>query len=219
MAEYRSIHSGSNIDTAVSSVLNHTCGIQGVKVLGTELSKDANNKVDVSWSSLVTEGDWTPSIVAKGEGGNDVSSTTNYDYRWGCYIKLGGLCYIAFRLKGRITNLDTSVASYLKIAGLPFVSRVVGSLADSQEFAINIAELSVENRALDFGFRCDVSGSVDSIESLIVNQHGMTTCKVDSGSSYITFEKSNGMSAVAMSITNNSYVWISASGWYPIATS
>ena len=44
MAEYNSIHSGSNIDTAVSSVLNHTCGIQGVKVLGTELSKDSNNK-------------------------------------------------------------------------------------------------------------------------------------------------------------------------------
>lgn len=208
MAEYRSIHSGSNIDTAVSSVLNHTCGIQGVKVLGTELSKDANNKVDVSWNSLVTEGDWTPSIVAKGEGGNDVSSTTNYDYRWGCYIKLGGLCYIAFRLKGRITSLDTSVVSYLKIAGLPFVPRVVGSLADSQEFAINIAELSVENRALDFGFHNDDG-----------YQNGMTTCKVDSGSSYITFEKSNGMSAVAMSITNNSYVWISASGWYPIATS
>lgn len=207
MAEYRSIHSGSNIDTAVSSVLNHTCGIQGVKVLGTELSKDANNKVDVSWNSLVTEGDWTPSIVAKGEGGNDVSSTTNYDYRWGCYIKLGGLCYIAFRLKGRITSLDTSVVSYLKIAGLPFVPRVVGSLADSQEFAINIAELSVENRALDFGFQNTNDGY----------QNGMTTCKVDSGSSYITFEKSNGMSAVAMSITNNSYVWISASGWYPIA--
>lgn len=209
MAEYRSIHSGSNIDTAVSSVLNHTCGIQGVKVFGTELSKDLNNKVDVSWSSLVTEGDWTPSIVAKGEGGNDVSSTTNYDYRWGCYIKLGGLCYIAFRLKGRITSLDTSVTSYLKIAGLPFVPRVVGSLADSQEFAINIAELSVENRALDFGFQNTNDGY----------QNGMTTCKVDSGSSYITFEKSNGMSAVAMSITNNSYVWISASGWYPIATS
>lgn len=207
MAEYRSIHSGSNIDTAVSSVLNHTCGIQGVKVLGTELSKDANNKVDVSWNSLVTEGDWTPSIVAKGEGGNDVSSTTNYDYRWGCYIKLGGLCYIAFRLKGRITSLDTSVTSYLKIAGLPFVPRVVGSLADSQEFAINIAELSVENRALDFGFQNTNDGY----------QNGMTTCKVDSGSSYITFEKSNGMSTVAMSITNNSYVWISASGWYPIA--
>lgn len=209
MAEYRSIHSGSNIDTAVSSVLNHTCGIQGVKVFGTELSTDLNNKVDVSWSSLVTEGDWTPSIVAKGEGGNDVSSTTNYDYRWGCYIKLGGLCYIAFRLKGRITSLDTSVVSYLKIAGLPFVPRVVGSLADSQEFAINIAELSVENRALDFGFQNTNDGY----------QNGMTTCKVDSGSSYITFEKSNGMSAVAMSITNNSYVWISASGWYPIATS
>lgn len=209
MAEYRSIHSGSNIDTAVSSVLNHTCGIQGVKVFGTELSKDLNNKVDVSWSSLVTEGNWTPSIVAKGEGGNDVSSTTNYDYRWGCYIKLGGLCYIAFRLKGRITSLDTSVTSYLKIAGLPFVPRVVGSLADSQEFAINIAELSVENRALDFGFQNTNDGY----------QNGMTTCKVDSGSSYITFEKSNGMSAVAMSITNNSYVWISASGWYPIATS
>lgn len=209
MAEYRSIHSGSNIDTAVSSVLNHTCGIQGVKVLGTELSKDANNKVDVSWNSLVTEGDWTPSIVAKGEGGNDVSSTTNYDYRWGCYIKLGGLCYIAFRLKGRITSLDTSVTSYLKIAGLPFVPRVVGSLADSQEFAINIAELSVENRALDFGFQNTNDGY----------QNGMTTCKVDSGSSYITFEKSNGMSAVAMSVTNNSYVWISASGWYPVSTS
>lgn len=209
MAEYRSIHSGSNIDTAVSSVLNHTCGIQGVKVFGTELSTDLNNKVDVSWNSLVTEGDWTPSIVAKGEGGNDVSSTTNYDYRWGCYIKLGGLCYIAFRLKGRITSLDTSVTSYLKIAGLPFVPRVVGSLADSQEFAINIAELSVENRALDFGFQNTNDGY----------QNGMTTCKVDSGSSYITFEKSNGMSAVAMSITNNSYVWISASGWYPIATS
>lgn len=209
MAEYRSIHSGSNIDTAVSSVLNHTCGIQGVKVFGTELSTDLNNKVDVSWSSLVTEGDWTPSIVAKGEGGNDVSSTTNYDYRWGCYIKLGGLCYIAFRLKGRITSLDTSVTSYLKIAGLPFVPRVVGSLADSQEFAINIAELSVENRALDFGFQNTNDGY----------QNGMTTCKVDSGSSYITFEKANGMNALPMSITNNSYVWISASGWYPIATS
>ena len=195
MAEYRSIHSGSNIDTAVSSVLNHTCGIQGVKVLGTEF------------------------IVAKGEGGNDVSSTTNYDYRWGCYIKLGGLCYISFRLKGRITNLDTSVSSYLKIAGLPFVSRVVGSWPDSQEFAINITELSVENNALDFGFRCDVSGSVNPIESLIVNQRGMTTCKIDSGSSYITFEKANGMNALPMSVTNTSLIWISASGWYPIVTS
>ena len=107
----------------------------------------------------------------------------------------------------------------MKIAGLPFVSRVVGSLADSQEFAINITELSVENRALDFGFPCDVSGSLSSIESLIVNQRGMTTCKIDSGSSYITFEKANGMTALPMSITNNSYVWISASGWYPIAIS
>lgn len=208
MAEiYRSIHSGSNIDTAVSNVLNHTCGVQGVKVFGTELSKDSNNKVDVSWSSLVTEGDWTPSIVAKTEGGNDVSSTTNYDYRWGCYIKLGGLCYISFRLVGRITNLDTSVSSYLKIAGLPFVSRVVGSWPDSQEFAINIAELSVVNRALDFGFQINDG-----------YQKGMTTCKIDSGSSYITFEKENGISAVPMSITNNSFVWISASGWYPIAS-
>ena len=208
MAEYRSIHSGSNIDTAVSSVLNHTCGIQGVKVLGTELSKDANNKVDVSWNSLVTEGDWTPSIVAIDGNGNVVSSTTNYDYRWGCYIKLGGLCYISFRLKGRITSLDTSVTSYLKIAGLPFVSRVVGSLPDAQEFAINIAEFAVQNRALDLGF--DIENGY---------QHGMTTCRIDSGSSYINFEKHNGNVVVYMAITNDSDVWISASGWYPIATS
>lgn len=207
MSEYRSIHSGSNIDTAVSNVLNGNCGIQGVKVFGEELSKDNENKVNISWNDLTTEGTWTPSIVAKDENRVDVSSNTDYEYRWGYYIKFGGLCYITFRLKGKITSLDMSVVSYLHVAGLPFNARALGSdPSSSQEFSLTISELSVGDRALDFGFK-------------ITNddyQEGMTTCKVDSNSNFVSFEKKNGINAIQMSTTNNESVWISASGLYPI---
>lgn len=207
MPEYRSIHSGSNIDTAVSNVLNGTSGIQGVKVFNEELSKDSNNKVDISWDNLTSEGTWTPSIVAKGENRVDVSSNTDYEYRWGCYIKFGGLCYIAFRLKGRITSLDTSVTSYLNVGGLPFTSRVIGSdLSNSQEFAITISELSVGGRALDFGFKITNDGY----------QEGMTTCKIDSNTNYIMFERRNGVNSLPVAITDTEPVWISASGLYPV---
>lgn len=48
MADYRSIHTGQELDTATTKVLNGTCGIQGVKSNGTEITPDSENKVDIT---------------------------------------------------------------------------------------------------------------------------------------------------------------------------
>lgn len=206
MSEYRSIHSGANIDTAVSNVLNGTAGIQGVSVFGNELQKDASNKVNILWNNLTTEGTWIPSVIAKNGNRNDVSSNTEYEYRWGYYIKFGGLCYITFRLKGRITSLDTSQTSYFYVGGLPFTARNLGGPSTSQEFSLTISELSVGDRALDFGFQITNDGY----------QEGMTTCKINSDNNYIDFERKNGVNSLPMSATNNEWFWISVSGFYPV---
>lgn len=205
MAEYRSIHSGSNIDTAVSSVLNHTCGIQGVKVLGTELSKDANNKVDVSWNSLVTQGTWTPLLGLDNDvdtsydfGANDVS----YEYNNGYYLKFGQMCYISFHLKCRIVSMPSVSGNvYSQVKGLPFTAYSDGS----QEWALAVAELN-----------CAPDGWINAI-----SWGNFCTMWVARGNNYIRLEKDNGAHRIALNASTNpsDALYLAASGWYPIATS
>lgn len=204
MAEYRSIHSGSNIDTAVSSVLNHTCGIQGVKVLGTELSKDANNKVDVSWNSLVTQGTWTPLLGLDNDvgtsydfGANDVS----YEYNNGYYLKFGQICYISFNLKCRIVSMPSvSGDVWGHVKGLPFTAYDDGS----QEWALSVAELNTTNQW------------ITSIVNTVNN-----TMWVARGTNFIRPEKDGGHTRIQFNASSNSSdaLYLAASGWYPIVTS
>ena len=203
MAEYRSIHSGSNIDTAVSSVLNHTCGIQGVKVFGTELSKDSNNKVDVSWSSLVTEGTWTPLLGLDNDAGTSYSFGANdvsYDYNTGFYIRLGQMCYISFHLKCRIVSMPSvSGEVWGHVKGLPFNSSDAG-----QEWALAVAELNTINQW------------IPSIVNTVNN-----TMWFAGGTNFIRLEKDGGITRIQFNASSNSgdRLFLAASGWYPIATS
>jgi len=203
MAEYRSIHSGSNIDTAVSSVLNHTCGIQGVKVLGTELSKDANNKVDVSWSSLTEQGPWTPYLGGENSG-NIMNPTVNYEYRYGYYLKLGKLCYISFKLKLKILSLaDTSVPNYAFIGDLPFN----GATSSGQEWAITVNEFAQGNNS---------GGGTTYIPG--VDNNTTISFWINSGSNRIRLEHHNGLTAIQLAVSSDpeQNLWICGSGIYPI---
>lgn len=203
MAEYNSIHSGSNIDTAVSSVLNHTCGIQGVKVFGTELSKDLNNKVDISWSSLTQQGSWTPYLGAENSD-NIMNPTVNYEYRHGYYLKLGKLCYISFKIKLKILSLaDTSVPNYAFVGGLPFN----GATSNGQEWAITVNEFSQGNN----------SGGGDPYLPSVDNNTTISFW-INSGSNRIKLEHSNGIAAIQLAVSSdpNQNLWISGSGIYPI---
>lgn len=203
MAEYRSIHSGSNIDTAVSSVLNHTCGIQGVKVLGTELSKDANNKVDVSWNSLVTQGTWTPLLGLDNDAGTSYSFGANdvtYYRNDGYYLKFGQMCYISFNLSCRITAMPSvSGDVWGHVKGLPFNSSDAG-----QEWALAVAELNTINQW--------IPGIVNTVNN---------TMWVAGGTNFIRLEKDGGITRIKFNASSNSgdRLYLAASGWYPIATS
>ena len=202
MPEYRSIHSGSNIDTAVSNVLNGTSGIQGVKVFNEELSKDSNNKVDISWSSLTEQGSWTPYLGGENSG-TIMNPTVNYDYRYGYYLKLGKLCYISFKLKLKILSLaDTSVPNWAFIGDLPFN----GATSDGQEWAITVNEF----------VQGDNGGAG---EPYIPNVNNNTTISfwINSGDNKIRLEHHNGISAIQLAVSDdpNQNLWISGSGIYP----
>ncbi len=211
MAEiYRSIHSGSNIDTAVSNVLNHTCGVQGVKVFGTELSKDSNNKVDISWSSLVTQGTWTPELSLDNDAGttyNFGSNDVSYDFNNGFYIRLGQMCYISFHLKCRIISMP-SIGSivYADVKGLPFNSYDDGI----QEWALDVAEINLE----PFDYPNNV-GWISSIKNPYFN-----TMWIERGKNYIRLERNGGAGRITYNASSNSSdrLHLSASGWYPIAS-
>ena len=66
MADYQSSHSGQEIDTAVTNVLNGSCGIQGIQLNGTDITPDASNKVNISTSSFFTTGSFVPDLVCVG---------------------------------------------------------------------------------------------------------------------------------------------------------
>lgn len=48
MSNYKSIYKGAKIDETISTVLNGQAGLQGVSVNGSEITPDANNKVNLS---------------------------------------------------------------------------------------------------------------------------------------------------------------------------
>ena len=52
MATYKSTHKGADIDSAVTTVLAHQAGIQGVKVDDTELTPDTDNKVNIDTTTF-----------------------------------------------------------------------------------------------------------------------------------------------------------------------
>lgn len=187
MAEYNSIHSGSNIDIAVSSVLNHTCGIQGVKVFDNELSKDSNNKVNIAWPNLVSQGTFTPLL-------GDSDTVCNYEYNVGTYFKFGELCYVSFRLKCKITSVSDTTYAYVR--GLPFNSKTISNGAP--EYVFSVGEFSQEG------------------SSLTIN--GNITCNISAGYSQVTFEHNSGQNPIVLQPTYDNFVWVSASGWYPIAS-
>ena len=49
MSNYKSIYKGAKIDETISTVLNGQAGIQGVSVNGSEVTPDANNKVNLNF--------------------------------------------------------------------------------------------------------------------------------------------------------------------------
>lgn len=66
MADYQSIHTGAIIDAAVSAVVAGQAGIQGVKVNGTALTPDDENKVDVTVPGVVqTTGQSTTNVMSQ----------------------------------------------------------------------------------------------------------------------------------------------------------
>lgn len=66
MADYQSTHTGQEIDESVTKVLNGTSGIQGVKVNGTEVETDSENKVAITIPTVSqSTGDSTTEIMSQ----------------------------------------------------------------------------------------------------------------------------------------------------------
>lgn len=53
MSNYKSIYKGAKIDETISTVLNGQAGLQGVSVNGSEITPDANNKVNLSLPNVL----------------------------------------------------------------------------------------------------------------------------------------------------------------------
>ena len=124
MEDYDSSHSGENIDLVVTKVLNGTCGIQGVKVFGNELTPDSDNKVNIGWQNLVVhEGSFTPILLGALEDqapDTEHSPTCTYAHQSGYFIKFGDLCYINLRIKCFISSVFSGATTYAVIGGLSF---------------------------------------------------------------------------------------------------
>lgn len=148
MADYQSIHTGDEIDQAITKVLNGTSGIQGIKVNDSEVDPDAENKISINIPSIVqttgesldaimsqsavtnalsekisdTEiGTWTPEFVLGGYG--TVLPTYTTTSLFSHYYRVGKVCYINFWWRANITDPGT-IRMY--IGGLPFTVKSDG---------------------------------------------------------------------------------------------
>lgn len=137
MADYQSSHSGQEIDTAVTNVLNGSCGIQGIQLNGTDITPDASNKVNISTASFFTTGSFTPELICLGSGATDPQGT---GLKAGYYYLIDKLCYITFRLDLNITNKGNG--SYY-VSNLPFTAA-----NNIQEFGITLNEFSCSDSIL-----------------------------------------------------------------------
>ena len=80
MADYQSIHTGDEIDEATTKVLNGTSGIQGIKVNGTEVDADSENKVGITIPIVSqTTGESTAEVMSQNAVTTELNSkaTTN----------------------------------------------------------------------------------------------------------------------------------------------
>lgn len=66
MSNYKSVYKGAKIDETISTVLNGQAGIQGVSVNGSEITPDANNKVNLSLPNVLqTTGSSTTDVMSQ----------------------------------------------------------------------------------------------------------------------------------------------------------
>lgn len=187
MEDYDSSHSGENIDLVVTKVLNGTCGIQGVKVFGNELTPDANNKVDITNNYLIEEGTWVPYF---GEVSDNVSCT--YEYHYGTYLKIGSIVYVSARLKFKVNSVGSSTAACV-VRTLPYRSKTYFSGAP--EYAACISEFSSEDSSIPYS--------------------GFCTARVFAGQSSIVFEQNGGIGSIPIVANPDKTVWVSSSCVYP----
>lgn len=175
MEDYQSSHSGQEIDTAVTNVLNGTCGIQGVKLNGVDITPDSSNKVNISTSSLFTSGTFTPELICIG---TDAADPVGTGLQAGYYYLIDKLCYITFRIDLNITNKGNG--SYY-VSNLPFTAA-----NNIQEFGITLNEFSCSDNIL---FRPTVVMHVipGTSRIQIEDQNGRT----DAVSSFITVSQFN----------------------------
>lgn len=189
MAEYRSSHSGTEIDEAVTMVLNGTAGLQGFKFLGNEIIPDVNNKVDLSWDNFVTKDLWTPTLGST--EGTDPECT--YEYQKGQYVKIGYLCYISFAIKLKI---DTVHDQYACIKGLPYYA---DNLGDPQpEYSFSVGELSQSSQST----------------TPVLDLTGQLTMIIRNNTNFIALEHKNGIHSIELVADSNNTIWVRGSGFY-----
>lgn len=81
MPDYRSTHTGAQIDTAISSVLAGQAGLQGINVNGSAVEPDQNNKVSLNIPDVSQSlGQSTTSTMSQNAITSAVSSKANVTY-------------------------------------------------------------------------------------------------------------------------------------------
>lgn len=173
MAKFQSIYSGAEMDDAFGRVLNGTSGIQGVKVNGTSVTPDQENKVNIS-VPVTSNATFTPALASWVSSGSPSAPQCEYEYRFGYYYKIGRLCHFTFKLKA--VSFSTTGYGYLAVSGLPFTS---DTTSQYQENCLSIGEYSCIN--MD-----------DSIRETTPT----VTAFIRNNSSQVRFRQNNGANAI-----------------------
>ena len=110
-------------------------GIQGVKINGTEIPPDANNKVNISTSSFFTSGTFVPNLICTAETGSTPTQPTYTGVSSGFYYLIDNLCYISFLMNLTVTS--KGVGYY-----------VINSSSDVPEMGIALTEFNLSDGVL-----------------------------------------------------------------------
>lgn len=213
MSDYVSFHSGQNIDLAVTKSLNGTAGIQGVKVLGTDVPIDSSNKANINWSNFVMYSTkFFPTIcgiTANGETGTTYDPTCSYITNNGYVSRFGNFCYISIFIKCRISSVYSGANTYAIVPITYFDIRgFEPAPIDGVEFALTVGEISVFNGG----------GTMPLIDSKGVTAH------INPRKKYIRLERDNGASLIRLGTvlsagsSDNAFT-VSVSGIIPVVSS
>lgn len=115
-------------------------GIQGVKINGTEIPPDANNKVNISTSSFFTSGTFVPNLICTAETGSTPTQPTYTGVSSWFYYLIDNLCYISFLMNLTVTSKGVG---YYVINSLPFTSS-----SDVPEMGITLTEFNLSDGVL-----------------------------------------------------------------------